>query len=448
MRLNPSVLFFWLLSVSAPALHAASVKGKIKAGHGFKRVYLYRSLGDQTISIDSCTVRSNEFSFRPAEKSFPRGLYRIGITPAESGALILGDEDVQVVADGKNWKGMAISGSAENDLFLRYRDLESRLVFEMNVLEEKYKMLIPKANTDRAGFEKAVSVLRSKADSLSRNQQETFRNWLKPSDGLFFRKLVRLSYLDPDATLENFITEFDFEDSENLRMDVWQVRVSQYLQRFGEGDPEKWVILAGQVVEKTRPSTPAREVALRAVAKALQPLEQNGLSAAYEMATRYMSEFPGSVSEAFRKNFTKGTPGVGEMAPDIVLANRDGKEEKLSDLRGKVVLLDFWASWCGPCRKENPNVVRAYEKYQGKGFTVFSVSLDNSRDKWLAAIEKDRLVWNNHVSDLKGWQSAGAALYKVTGIPATFLLDQTGKIVAKNLRGESLESKLQELLGP
>jgi thiol-disulfide isomerase/thioredoxin len=448
MRPFTSFILFWLLCLTATALQAASVKGKIKPGHGFKRVYLYETSGDQLKTIDSCEIRGNEFLFRPSEKTFRRGLYRIGISPAESGALILGVEDVRVVADGKNWKGMVISGSAENELFQKYREMESRMAFEMNVLEEKYKMLIPRANTDRAGFEKAVNVLRSKADSMSRNQQETFRSWLKPTDGLFFRKLVRLSYLDPDATLENFITEYDFEDAENLRMDVWTVRVSQYLQRFGEGDPEKWTILGNQVIEKTRPSTMAREVALRSVAKALQPLEQNGLSAAYDIATRYMTEFPGYTSEVFRKNFAKGPPSVGEMAPDIVLANREGKEEKLSDLKGKVVLLDFWASWCGPCRKENPNVVRAYEKYRNKGFTVFSVSLDNSREKWLAAIEKDHLIWENHVSDLKGWQSAGSALYKVTGIPATFLLDQTGKIVAKNLRGESLESKLQELLGP
>jgi thiol-disulfide isomerase/thioredoxin len=136
------------------------------------------------------------------------------------------------------------------------------------------------------------------------------------------------------------------------------------------------------------------------------------------------------------------------MAPDIVLADRDGKPYSLSSLRGKVVLLDFWASWGGPCRQENPTVVKAYNKYESKGFTVFSVSLDQSKEKWLAAIAKDGLIWNNHVSDLKGWGSEGAALYQVRGIPATFLLNKEGKIIAKNLRGPALEEKLKELLEP
>ncbi|MBK7030654.1 MAG: TlpA family protein disulfide reductase [Bacteroidales bacterium] len=137
---------------------------------------------------------------------------------------------------------------------------------------------------------------------------------------------------------------------------------------------------------------------------------------------------------------------VGSLAPDIKLADPEGVERSLSSLRGKVVLIDFWASWCGPCRKENPNVVKAYAKYKEKGFEVFSVSLDKDRESWLKAIATDKLVWPNHVSDLKYWKSAGAAAYGVTAIPFTVLIDKEGKIVAKKLRGEELEKKLSELL--
>jgi len=137
---------------------------------------------------------------------------------------------------------------------------------------------------------------------------------------------------------------------------------------------------------------------------------------------------------------------VGKIAPEISLSTPDGKDLALSDLKGKIVLVDFWASWCRPCRKENPNVVKAYEKYKSKGFTVYSVSLDKQKERWLKAIKDDGLIWNSHVSDLAGWQSSAAALYSVKSIPQTFLLDKEGKIVAKNLRGKALEDKLEELL--
>lgn len=136
-----------------------------------------------------------------------------------------------------------------------------------------------------------------------------------------------------------------------------------------------------------------------------------------------------------------------EYAPEIVMNDRDGKPLSLSSLRGNVVLIDFWASWCKPCREENPNVVRMYETYKNKGFTVFSVSLDDNKESWLKAITADNLSWPNHVSDLTGWQSSAAVDYGVNAIPATFLIDGEGKVIGTNLRGPNLERKLQEILG-
>lgn len=143
----------------------------------------------------------------------------------------------------------------------------------------------------------------------------------------------------------------------------------------------------------------------------------------------------------------RGVVVAGMDAPDIVLPDRDGRERRLSDLRGKVVLVDFWASWCRPCRMENPHVVHLYQHYKDKGFEVFSVSLDNNREAWLRAIEADGLVWPNHVSDLRGWSSAGGRLYGISSIPSTVLVDAEGRILARNLRGEALESKLKEIFG-
>jgi thiol-disulfide isomerase/thioredoxin len=139
---------------------------------------------------------------------------------------------------------------------------------------------------------------------------------------------------------------------------------------------------------------------------------------------------------------------VGKTAPDFEELGLDRKTKiKLSDLRGQVVLIDFWASWCGPCRKENPNVVRIYEKYKKDGFTIMSVSLDKDLNKWKKAIEIDRLSWPNHVSDLGGWQSKVSRLYEVGSVPFTVLIDKKGKIIRTNLRGYALEKELEKIYG-
>jgi thiol-disulfide isomerase/thioredoxin len=132
-------------------------------------------------------------------------------------------------------------------------------------------------------------------------------------------------------------------------------------------------------------------------------------------------------------------------APNFTLTTPDGKSISLADFKGKVVLIDFWASWCGPCRKESPNLVRLYQTYKGKDFVILSVSLDDKKDAWLNAIEKDGLIWTTHGSDLKGWETPLTSLYGFESIPHTVLVNQNGMIVGKGLRGELLINKIKTL---
>ena len=153
-------------------------------------------------------------------------------------------------------------------------------------------------------------------------------------------------------------------------------------------------------------------------------------------------------NDPYVKHLSERLKGVllpGMEAPEISMKDTEGNIRRLSDLRGKVVMIDFWASWCGPCRRENPNVVKLYKKYHDKGFEIYSVSLDKEKSAWLKAIKDDGLVWPNHVSDLKGWTSSGGKTYGIMSVPSTVLVDKDGKIIARNLRGPELERKLAEI---
>jgi peroxiredoxin len=186
-------------------------------------------------------------------------------------------------------------------------------------------------------------------------------------------------------------------------------------------------------------------VAIFAANNLLSP--ERDLATMAAVAERFEKENPSpKIAQAYI-GYLKRIKGisVGDVAPDFTLNSPEGTSISLSSLRGKYVLIDFWAAWCGPCRMENPNVVRMYNKYKDKGFTIYGVSLDDNRDAWLAAIKKDGLPWT-HGSELKKWNSGVAQAYGVNAIPATYLLDKEGKVIAKNLRGAALENKLAELL--
>jgi peroxiredoxin len=173
------------------------------------------------------------------------------------------------------------------------------------------------------------------------------------------------------------------------------------------------------------------------------PLEIDALYNALDPSLKQME-----MAKVLKANIDKSkATSIGSLAPDFTQADVDGKPVTLSSLRGKYVLIDFWASWCGPCRAENPNVVKAYNKFKDKNFTILGVSLDQPGDKvkWQNAIKNDGLTWTQ-VSDLKYWGNQAAVLYRVQSIPANFLIDPTGKIIGKDLRGTDLEDKLEAVL--
>lgn len=181
---------------------------------------------------------------------------------------------------------------------------------------------------------------------------------------------------------------------------------------------------------------------------AIQALETDKFASIYEALDKGLtSKFPDDRNvRMFHEVYVKAVASsIGQVAPEINLPSLNGTEIKLSSLKGKIVLIDFWASWCGPCRKEMPNVVKAYAKFKSKGFEIYGVSLDDSKERWEEAVAKDGITWPQ-VSDLRKWDGEVVRNYNINSIPFTVLLDRDGKIIAKNLRGEELEKKLAEVL--
>ena len=185
-------------------------------------------------------------------------------------------------------------------------------------------------------------------------------------------------------------------------------------------------------------------VAAYMLASKMGSLDVEDLTKKYDMlgANAKATEPGKNISERIQK---LSAVAVGKVAPDFTLNTPDGKPLSMHSIKGKVKLIDFWASWCGPCRGENPNEVKVYEEFHPKGLEILSVSLDNNKEAWLKAIEDDHLTWN-HVSDLKGWSSEAAQLYAVNGIPHLIVLDENNVIIAKDLRGDALKNKIAELL--
>ncbi len=260
---------------------------------------------------------------------------------------------------------------------------------------------------------------------------------------------------DLDHFLATFSQGLDFSDTSYNYLPSIPDNMGGFAQTaFSQlSDPARSESLIDNLLNKMSSGSLLRRNALRSVVNGLDQVSSTGY---IKYAQLYLAENPGNsqVATALRGRIqayaaqkeAEAKTAIGIQAQEIALATPQGKTLKLSSLRGKVVLIDFWASWCKPCRQENPNVVRMYQRFKSKGFEIYGVSLDRDKKSWVDAIAQDGLTWN-HVSDLQFWNCAAAQDYYVRSIPATFLLDKNGVIIAKNLRGPALEAKLEELLG-
>jgi len=434
------ILFFGILlvAVSKPI----TIKGQLTYKGANSRIYLYKYLGATIFPFDSTHFKSGSFEFKYHE-SLPRGFYKIGFDKESAITLILGTENIVISGNPEIARSIVISGSKENDIYKAYQKI-NQLQNEQNtqLTQTAQKMQQEPGMTEEL-YNSRVGALKLKQDSLSKAFTKSYQALTDPNPTLFITKVISMFSLE-GKTADTYFSSGEFTDKEYAAGDMLPFKIQMYFQYYLKQDLNEWKAGSENLLSKCTAGSDNKQVFYAGIV----PLfVQNDLEFAKNVLNRFTVEFPNSISaKDLKATMPKGAPTVGDLAPDITLMDYSGAVHSLASLKGNVVLLDFWASWCGPCRAENPNVVSAYNTYKDKGFTVFSVSLDSNKDQWIAAIQKDGLIWPSHVSDLKGWKSDPAQLYSVRGIPSTFLIDKDGKVVATNLRGPDLHAKLEELL--
>lgn len=441
---RPALFILLSLTFGFHCIANINIKGNFKNTGKSQYVYLYKYVASEYYKIDSSKLAEGEFKFK--NKDYVRGLYRLGTSAEKSFNIILSpsEPEVEVKADLADLANtIVVQGSKENELFGVFNTYNKKYSAEFAKLDQLAQPIVAIRATEPEKFNSEIKKLQAMLDSLNKQRSFYYMQFALDNKSYFASKFAIPYLIDDAATKETYFSADDFSDPELVRADILSTKMVMYLQRFSGQQLAQLQEESAYLLSLPAKGSPNKEAFYIALIKIFSPYDQDYTRF---LAQAYRVEYPQSyVAKKLESELPKGAPKVGDTAPDIKLNNPGGKQISLSSLKGKIVLIDFWASWCGPCRMENPNVVKAYHKYKDKGFTILSVSLDESKDKWTQAIQKDGLLWENHISDLKGWQSSAAQLYQVRGIPATFLVGKDGKVVGTNLRGASLEDKLAEL---
>ena len=411
------------------------------------KVFRFNGVGFQEVQEVSLTEAGTyEFKVPTSGPEF----YYVGQNAQNMLPIIVGEEKVvKFNSDCKNIKSPTFTESKVNQDYLA---LKMQISSFQSKTARHIRAFRASAN-DEAKRAKVIEDMKG-LDEKKLAFLDSIKN-INPYFGKIVALNTYLSYYNNQGSYENeleyFANEYfhfaDFNEPGYNNL-PWVFETFKAYSRTISGvglPPEVQKQYYDKVLAKLPEGSGTHKMALGAIVTILgQKNNENFIPYAETFISTFKEKDPYATADLEKQLERMKSFMVGGEAPDFTQTTPEGKELSLSDLRGKVVLVDFWASWCGPCRRENPNVVKLYNKYHEQGFEILGVSLDKSKDRWLKAIAQDNLTWP-HVSDLKGWQNSVAQTYNVSSIPHTILLDAEGKILARNLRGAALEQKLEEL---
>jgi thiol-disulfide isomerase/thioredoxin len=436
------LIILLLISFQGQLLFANKIYGEIQLGNNqAEYIYLFKYIGTNFFKSDSIKIKekgeTSSYSFSIENKS--NEVLRIGINSQTSLEFFYDQKTLELNLDYTSSTPKANTNSQTNILFQEFRKSEANYDHSMKQLSQEMTQLSRKKVTQKEKDSIQQSII-TRFHQLNSQRTKEMRMLYDKTSNTLLKNICELFIID-SLDQGSFFEMSQFENQELLHGNFLYRKVDLYFKLFVNVNSKNVANECNALFKYAKMNSLQREVVYETAIIVSYSVDK-GVSGQY--AAAYHKEFPSSeLSNRFINLFP---PMVGSIVPDIVMNSPSGKVYRLSELKGQVVLLDFWASWCGPCRRENPVVVAAYHKYKEKGFTIFSVSLDGDVNRWKAAITQDHLDWPYHVSDLKKWGNEAAKRYKVTGIPASFLIGKDGTLIAKNLRGAALEQKLQEVL--
>jgi len=412
-------------------------------------LFLYQFEGFGFSKVYTATKKGELFEFKLPQTDAQ--FYYLGKELSKLKPIILGSEsDVKIKGTCDDLSKVIVGSKINKD----YDELKEK-IGQMKMKTAKKMQELQNAKSDEGAQRMAIFEL-SEVD----DKRMDLLNEYKAKNPLFAEVVAANTYLSFQNNGGDYYSEIDYFANEFFQFVDFKNPYHNTNPWIYEGFKEYALTLSSVSMEKElhqsyiddalgkiAPNSRAYQLALAGVVAALdERRHKNYTLYGRRLLKKYEKDYATIIAPLKQRINGVGGFESGAVAPDFVQKTPEGEDLKLSDLRGKIVLVDFWASWCGPCRRENPHVKKLYEKYSHRGFEVLGVSLDRTEASWKRAIEKDGLEWY-HVSDLKGWKNEVAKMYSVSSIPHTILLDKEGRIIARKLRSAQLEEVLEQIFG-